>query len=211
MLYYSEIVKFNHEIFTLLFLLLLLFSILAFVLQYANIYRSAQTLRNIANGLRDYDKLALDELSIICSDQISSSKEIHFKNLVKKLNDPALGPKAFWSILNGFLGKTKIREQKLVNGSFEINFLNKANIFNNYFSKQCNIFDNGSIFPEVSFRTNKRLNHLEINGNDILKVIKDLNPNKAHGWDEISIRMIKLCGNTLVTPLLIILETALET
>ena len=98
--------------------------------------------------MRDDDKLALDELSIICSDQISSSKEIHFKNLGKKLNDPALGPKAFLSILNGFLGKTKISAipPLLVNGSFEINFLNKANIFNNYFSKHCNIFDNGSIF-----------------------------------------------------------------
>ena len=61
----------------------------------------------IANGLRDDYKLALDELSIICSDQISSSKEINFKNLGKKLNDPALGPKAFWSILNGFFRKKK--------------------------------------------------------------------------------------------------------
>ena len=85
-----------------------------------------------------------------------------------------------------------------MNGSFEINFLNKANIFSNYFSKQCNIFDNGTILPEVSFRTNKRLNHLEINDNDIMKVIKDVNPNIAHGWDEMSIRMMRLCGNTLV-------------
>ena len=30
----------------------------------------------------------------------------------------------------------------------------------------------------------KHLHHLKINGNYILKVIKDLNPNKAHGWDE---------------------------
>ena len=57
---------------------------------------------------RDDDKLALDELSIICSNQISSSKETYFKNLGKKLKDPALGQKPFWSILNGFLGKTKI-------------------------------------------------------------------------------------------------------
>ena len=42
----------------------------------------------------------------------------------------------------------------------------------------------------------------------LLKVIKDLNPNKAYGWDEISIRMIKLCGNILVTPLLIIFENS---
>ena len=115
--------------------------------------------------------------------------------------------------MNAFLGKTKISAVPalLVNGSFEINFFKQANIFNNYISKQCNIFDNGSILPEVSFITNKRLNHVEINGNDILKVIKDLNPSKAHGWDEITIRMIKRCGNTLVTPLLIIFETALET
>ena len=75
----------------------------------------------IANGGRADDKLDLDQLSIICSDQFSSSKENHFKNLGKKLNDQALGPKEFWSILNGFFRKTKIPaiSPLLVNGSFE--------------------------------------------------------------------------------------------
>ena len=36
---------------------------------------------------------------------------------------------------------------------------------------------------------------------DILKIIQNLNPNKVHGPDKISIRMIKICGNSLCKPL----------
>ena len=41
----------------------------------------------------------------------------------------------------------------------------------------------------------------------ILNIIRSLNPNKAHGWDEISVRMIKLSDAALVTPLKIIFES----
>ena len=43
----------------------------------------------------------------------------------------------------------------------------------------------------------------------ILNIIRSLNPNKAHGWDEISIRMIKLSDASLVTPLKIIFTNCL--
>ena len=36
---------------------------------------------------------------------------------------------------------------------------------------------------------------------DILKIIQNLNPNKAHGHDKISIPMLKICGNSLCRPL----------
>ena len=42
---------------------------------------------------------------------------------------------------------------------------------------------------------------LVISDEKILKIIRSLNPNKAHGWDEISIRMTKLSDVALVTPL----------
>ena len=45
----------------------------------------------------------------------------------------------------------------------------------------------------------------EISEEKILNVIRSLNPNKAHGWDKISIRMIKLSDKVLVTPLKIVL------
>ena len=44
----------------------------------------------------------------------------------------------------------------------------------------------------------------------ILAIIRPLNPNKAHGWDETSIRMIKLSDVSLVTPLEIIFTNCLR-
>ena len=38
----------------------------------------------------------------------------------------------------------------------------------------------------------------------------NLNPEKAHGWDNISIRMIKLCGKAIVDPLRILFLSFLE-
>ena len=42
-------------------------------------------------------------------------------------------------------------------------------------------------------------------------LIRSLNVNKAHGWDEVSIRMIKICDETLISPLLHIFSVAQET
>ena len=43
-----------------------------------------------------------------------------------------------------------------------------------------------------------------------MNIIRSLNPNKAHGWDEISVRMIKLSDAALVTPLKIIFINCLK-
>ena len=37
-----------------------------------------------------------------------------------------------------------------------------------------------------------------------------MDPNKAHGHDEISIRMIKLCGKSITEPLSIIFKTSIQ-
>ena len=60
---------------------------------------------------------------------------------------------------------------------------------------------NASTIPNLEYKTDARLNHFEIHENDILSIIKSLNASKAHGWDKISIRMIKLCCKTIVIPL----------
>ena len=54
------------------------------------------------------------------------------------------------------------------------------------------------------------LNDFVISEEKILKIIRSLNPNKAHGWDEISIRMEKLSDVSLVTPLKIIFTNCLS-
>ena len=42
-------------------------------------------------------------------------------------------------------------------------------------------------------------------------MIQNLDPNKAHGHDQISIRMLKLCSNSICKPLEIIFNRCLET
>ena len=41
-------------------------------------------------------------------------------------------------------------------------------------------------------------------------IIKSLNSNKLHGWDKLSIKMIKMCDKTLVYPLKLIFKTSFQ-
>ena len=50
----------------------------------------------------------------------------------------------------------------------------------------------------------------DINENDLHLIIKNLNANKAHGWDDISIRMIQLCGKSIALPIKLLFKTVFE-
>ena len=87
----------------------------------------------------------------------------------------------------------------------------KANWFNNYFSQQRTTVDNdSSIPPNITFATEQKLSTLEFCTDDIVKIIKSLDPNKAHGHDEISIRTIKLCATSIAKPLSILVRNYFE-
>ena len=58
------------------------------------------------------------------------------------------------------------------------------------------------MLPDISFHTNARLNSFSITEKYILAIIKTLDPNKPLGWDNISIKMIKMCGESLGLPLI---------
>ena len=83
----------------------------------------------------------------------------------------------------------------------------KANLFNSFFASQCTPASNSSVLPDISFHLNAHLSSF-ITEKDILGIIKSLDPNKSHGWDNILIKMIKMCGESLASPLKIILEGA---
>ena len=51
---------------------------------------------------------------------------------------------------------------------------------------------------------------VDIKEEDIYLVIKNLIPNKTHGWDDISIRMIKLCVKSIAFPLKLLFYSSLE-
>ena len=42
------------------------------------------------------------------------------------------------------------------------------------------------------------------------KILRSLNPNKVHGWDDISVRKIKICDDSLVFPLKLMSKTVCD-
>ena len=60
------------------------------------------------------------------------------------------------------------------------------------------------------YLTNSRINSVPFSEDLVTKIIRNLNVNKAHGHDDISIRMIKMCDESLVRPLSIIFRNSLN-
>ena len=63
----------------------------------------------------------------------------------------------------------------------------------------------------LRYITDKILRTINFAIDNTEKVIVCLNPNKTHGDDNISIRMLKICGNTICKPLELIFKQALTT
>ena len=81
----------------------------------------------------------------------------------------------------------------------------KAELFNAFFANQCSLIKNTSVLPTNSESlTDKSLSNITFTDNDIGKIIKSLDLNKAHGRDMISIRMLKLCGRSVYKPIQLI-------
>ena len=73
---------------------------------------------------------------------------------------------------------------------------------NNFFAKQCTIVINTSQLPTNSLkRTNNCLSTIPFTKDDIAKIIKNLHPIQADGHDMISIRMLKICSESILKPL----------
>ena len=100
--------------------------------------------------------------------------------------------------------------QNLTGLDFVTDFKEKANLFNEIFCKQCIPVANDSSLSTLLETPNKTLSSLEIIASDIGKTIKALKVNKAHGHDEISIRMLKLCESAVTEPLYLIFKNCLS-
>ena len=58
--------------------------------------------------------------------------------------------------------------------------------------------------------TNNQLSTVTFSQDDIGKIIQNLKPNKAHGHDNISIQMLKICGSSIYGPLKLIFKYWLQ-
>ena len=143
-----------------------------------------------------------------------SSKKRYYAGIANRLNNTQKSSKTYWSLLKIFLNNKKIPPVPPLfhENRFIINFKEKAELFNSFFSNQCSLLKNCSKLPtNLRYVTDKRLRTINFTTDNIEKIIVGLNPNKAHGHDNISIRMLKICGNTICKPLELIFKQALTT
>ena len=121
--------------------------------------------------------------------------------MTKKLINTQKSSEAYWSLLKSFLNNKKI---PLIPPLFDENrFITdvkeKAELSNSFFAKQCSLIRNDSELPTgLTFYTDNRQSTVSFSHHkDVGKIIQNLNPNKAHGHDNISIRMLKICRSTI--------------
>ena len=74
----------------------------------------------------------------------------------------------------------------------------KANIINKYFVQMCSETLKSSTFPPFISRSQIGLEGFTIRREGVLQLIRFLDRKKAHGSDEISIAMIKICDISIV-------------
>ena len=122
------------------------------------------------------------------SNLVATAKENYLMNEGKRLLDPLIGPKKYWSILNNFLEKKKLPTipPLLDNGEIITDFHSKAEIFNKYFALQCTPLDDKDEVPFFHSRTPLTLSSVPVSQEKIIGAIRALDPNKSSGWDGVS-------------------------
>ena len=89
---------------------------------------------NIGNGRLESDFILLEKLITELKDLIFSTKTLYYENLAKKLNNPLLQTKTYWSILKTFYNNKKIPQipPLLEDDKFVTDMKTKADIFNKF-------------------------------------------------------------------------------
>ena len=145
---------------------------------------------------------------------INKSKQNYYSRVASKLTNVQRNSKTYWSLLNRFLNNKKISliPPFFHENKFVTDFKEKAERFNALFAKKCSLIKNSSkLSSHFHYLTDKRLSSASFSRDEIAKIIQNLDPNKVHGHDNISIRMLKICGSSIYKPLNMIFKKCIET
>ena len=137
----------------------------------------------------------------------------YFENTSHKLSSKNLNGKKYWSLLKIILNDKKIPCIPPIyhNDKFVSDIKKKCNLFNSYFADQCTPLVNDSKLSSVlRVPTESLLESFHFSADHIGDFIRKLDSNRAHGYDMISIRMLKLCGDSIWKPPKIIFKNCLK-
>ena len=119
----------------------------------------------------------------------------------------------YWSVLKRLLNRKKVSciPSLFHENNFATDFREKAEIFYSFFVKLCSLINSDSSLPsELIKKLASYLYSVRFSTEDILNIINTLDSIKAHYHDEISLRMLKICGSCVCRPLQIIYKFCLD-
>ena len=129
------------------------------------------------------------------------------------MNDSGTSQRSYWKIINRVMNICRAPKIPpiLTNNQFILNCNEKAQHFNDFFSQQCKLIINSSVLPNPTPLTDRKIDHITIENDEIITLIRNLDPNKATGVDGISGQMLLLCDDSIILPLNIIFKNILST
>ena len=136
----------------------------------------------------------LDTFRTECHLAVENAKQTYLENLGNKVSDPSTSQKSYWKIIDRVMNKCRASKMPslLVNNMFLLNCCEKAKLFNDFFSKHCTPSITSSVLPPLNLLTDKNIDTISIERDEIISLIRNLNPNKATGSDGISGQMLLL-------------------
>ena len=133
------------------------------------------------HGYKAEDKVRLDDFRIECKQAVETAKSSYLRNLSNKVNNSGTSQKSYWKIINRVMNKCRVPKipPLLVNNMYILNCREKAQLFNDYFSQQCKPVINNNLLPILRFLTDKRMDDVTVENDEIISLIRKINPNKA--------------------------------
>ena len=117
--------------------------------------------------------------------------------------EPSTSSKTYLSILKTFCNGKKVPLIPPLNVGNKLvaDFKEKARLFNEFFASKCTPITNDSSLPRLDvLNSESSLPAINFNNDDIFKVIRSLNINKALGHDNMSVRRIKTGDKAIFKP-----------
>ena len=161
---------------------------------------------------KNEDKVRLVAFRIECQKAVEAAKLSYLTNMGNKVDDSGTSQRSYWKIINRVMNKCRAPKIPiLINNQSILNCSEKAKHFNEFFSQQCKLIINSSVLPDPTLLTDRKINHITIENDEINSLIRNLDPNKATGSDGISGQMLLLCDDSVILPLNIIFRNILLT
>ena len=114
--------------------------------------------------------------------------------------------KKFWSYVKASSNSHRIPEIVHYNDVFKSDFKDQGDLFNSFFYEQFSSPSNYKI--DINY---KEKNQVHFSVSDVKDIIKNLDPNKAPGPDQIHGKILKNCASALCTPLTLLFQSSFYT